>query len=279
MQKNTGKPYEHFVQSLYQAILTSEVTGLGGQKNIIVETNKLLTGSNGVQREFDIYWEFTKGVITYKNVIECKDYNSKIKLEKIDAFDSKLRDFPNLIGIFATTKGYQSGVEKKAKDRGIELLIVREQNDDDWVDNEGTPLLREIIISMNAILPARISNLEFQLPPNMTLPRNNARNDQILINNLESGDSYTVYDLQSKLLKDHDDLEGEFEKEFLFKGKVNLPDSEFEILGYKVNYTIYKTAVTEINIDFSKKLRGVIEFLNQGKKAKIYEEFVNYIDN
>ncbi|MEB3753834.1 restriction endonuclease [Acinetobacter sp. MD2(2019)] len=279
MQKNTGKPYEHFVQSLYQAILTSEVTGLGGQKNIIVETNKLLTGSNGVQREFDIYWEFTKGAITYRNVIECKDYNSKIKLEKIDALDSKLRDFPNLIGIFATTKGYQSGAEKKAKDRGIELLIVREQNEDDWVDNKGTPLLREIIISMNAILPAKISNLEFQLPPNTTLPRDNARNDQILINNLETGESYTVFDLQLKLLKDHNGLKGEFEKEFLFKGKVNLPDSEFVILGFKVNYTIYKMAVSEINIDFSKKLKGVIEFLNQGKKAKIYDEFVNYIDN
>lgn len=278
MQKNTGKPYEHFVQALYQAILTSEVTGLGGQKNIIVETNKLLTGSNGVQREFDIYWEFTKGAITYKNVIECKDYNSKIKLEKIDALDSKLRDFPNLIGIFATTKGYQSGAEKKAKDRGIELLIVREQNEDDWVDNEGTPLLKEIIISMNAILPARISNLEFCLPPNASLPRNNARNDQVLINNLESGESYTAYDLQFKLLKDHDGLEGEFEKEYFFNGKVGLPDAEFIILGYKVNYTIYKNAVTEINIDFSKKLKGVIEFLNQGRKAKVYEEFVHFID-
>lgn len=67
-------------------------------------------------------------------------------------------------------------------------------------------------------------------------------------------------------------------KSFLFKGKVNLPDSEFVILGYKVNYMIYKAAVTEINIDFSKKLKGVIEFLNQGRKAKIYEEFVNFID-
>lgn len=54
MQKNTGKPYEHFVQSLYQAILTSEVTGLGGQKNIIVETNKLLCTLFCTQRVFKL---------------------------------------------------------------------------------------------------------------------------------------------------------------------------------------------------------------------------------
>lgn len=278
MKKNTGKSYEQFVLSLYQAILASEITGLGGQKNIIVETNKLLTGNNGVEREFDIYWEFKIGAISYKNVIECKDYNSKIKLEKIDALDSKLRDFPNLRGIFATTKGYQSGAEQKAKDRGIELLIVREQNDDDWIDKEGTPLLREINIRMNAILPARITNLDFQLPPKTTLPRTNERNDQIVITNLDTDEVYTAYDLQFRLLKDHEGLEGEFEKEYLFKGKVNLTDAEFPIMGYRVNYTIYKNAVSEINIDFSKKLRGVIEFLDQGRKAKIYDEFVNLID-
>lgn len=279
MKKNNGKQYERFVQELYQAILAANATGLVQQKNIVVETNRLLTGNNGIKREFDIYWEFTHGAITYKNVIECKDYNSKISLEKIDALDSKLKDFPNLRGIFATTKGYQSGAELKAKDCGIELLIVREQNDNDWTDKDGTPLLKEINISLNAILPAQITNLEFFLPPNSILPKTNERNDQIVINNLESGEAFTAYDLQLRLLKEHEELEGKFEKEYHFEGRVNLPEDEFLINGYKVNYTIYKTAVTEISIDFSKKLKGVIEFLNQGRKAKIYEDFVNYLED
>ncbi|EJB8466325.1 MULTISPECIES: restriction endonuclease [Acinetobacter calcoaceticus/baumannii complex] len=278
MKKNTGKPYEHFVQTLYQAILAAEFTGFGGQKNIKVETNKVLTGKNGIKREFDIYWEFTQGGFIYKNVIECKDYNSKIKIEKIDALESKLRDFPNLVGIFATTKGYQSGAEQKARDCGIELLIVREQNDEDWTDKDGTPCLREINISMNAIFPASITNLDFKLPLNSKLPKTNEMNNQIVICNLESGDRYTAHDLQFRLLKDHEESDGEFEKEYLFKGKVILPDAEFQILGYKVNYIIHKIAVSEINIDFSKKLKGVIEFLNQGRKAKVYDEFVNFID-
>ncbi|MCH7294070.1 restriction endonuclease [Acinetobacter higginsii] len=279
MKNNSGKSYEKFVQSLYQAILASDHSGLGGQKNIVVETNKLLTGNNGVEREFDIYWEFIQGAIIYKNIIECKDYNSRIKLEKIDALDSKLRDFPNLRGIFATTKGYQKGARAKALDRGIELLIIREQNEDDWVNKDGVPLLKKINFRANAIHPARITNFHITLPKDAVLPQSTAINGDILISNLDNGDSYTVYDLQNTLMKEHNLGAGDFEKEYIFKGKINLPDHEFLIEGFHINYTILEPTVTEISIDFSEKLIGVIEFLNQGRKAKIYEDFVNYMDD
>ena len=279
MTNNDGKKYEQFVQTLYQAIIASEFIGLSGQRNITVETNKLLTGCNGVEREFDIYWEFTQGGMLYKNVIECKDYNSKIKLEKIDALDSKLRDFPNLRGVFATTKGYQSGAQQKAKDRGIELLIVREQNDDDWIDVDGTPLIQEISIESHAILPASITNLDFAISKNTILPKSNELNNRIIITNFESGESYTAQALQFKLLKEHEGGEGSFEKIFNFEGRVNLSDSEFPILGFKVNYTIHKIAISKTNINFTKKLRGVIEFLSQGRKAKIYDDHVRYLES
>lgn len=278
MKKNTGKSYEQFVQSLYQAIIDAEVTGLGGQKNIIVETNKLLTGNNGLKREFDIYWEFTQGGITYKNVIECKDYNSTIILEKIDAFDSKLKDFPNLRGIFATTKGYQKGAKTKALHSGIELLIIREQNNNDWVDKDGTPLLREINIRLNAILPARITKFDITLPKDAVLPQASAVNGEILITHFDTSESYTIYDLQFNLLKDHNLGAGNFEKEYIFKGKITLPDHEFLIEGFRIEYTIPEKVVTELTYDYSQKLLGVIEFLTEGRKAKIYEDSVNFLE-
>ncbi|WP_407508730.1 hypothetical protein [Acinetobacter baumannii] len=80
MKRNTGKPYEHFVQTLYQAILAAEFTGFGGQKNIKVETNKILTGKNGIKREFDIYWEFTQGGFIYKKALLHKAFEGKVFL-------------------------------------------------------------------------------------------------------------------------------------------------------------------------------------------------------
>lgn len=73
MKKNTGKDYEIFVGDIYKSILLSDEMGFGGQQNIIVEVNKKLKDKNGIERQFDIYWEYTSAGLTYKTVIECKD--------------------------------------------------------------------------------------------------------------------------------------------------------------------------------------------------------------
>jgi hypothetical protein len=97
---------------------------------------------NGIEREFDLYWEYELGGFTYKAIIECKDYNSTIFIKKIDALLGKLHDIPDLRGIFATKMGYQSGALKKAQENNIDLLIVRKQNNSDWTDEEGAPLIK-----------------------------------------------------------------------------------------------------------------------------------------
>ncbi len=107
----TGKEYEIFVASLQQALLDAE--NIITQKNIKVEVDKKITDNCGIDRQFDIYWEYELGGLTYKTVIECKDYASKVSVEKIDALIGKTRDIPDLKAVFATKKGYQSGLEQK----------------------------------------------------------------------------------------------------------------------------------------------------------------------
>ena len=127
---NNGREYEKFVAALHQALFDSEKwTEL---KNIKIEQNKKINDNFGIAREFDLYWEYEFAGITYKTVIECKDYASKVSIEKIDALLGKISDIPDLKPIFATKTGYQSGAKKKALSNKVELLIVREQNDSDW---------------------------------------------------------------------------------------------------------------------------------------------------
>lgn len=71
-----GARYEDFVAKLQAAILASE--SLTHQKNISVELNKKIKDNAGVVREFDVYWEYELGGLTYKTAIECKDYASKV---------------------------------------------------------------------------------------------------------------------------------------------------------------------------------------------------------
>jgi len=280
MTKNTGRAYEEFVQSLYQAILASDILGFGSQKNINVEINKFLKDRNGIDRQFDIYWEYSLGGIVYQTVIECKDYESKISIEKIDSLIGKLNDFPNLRGLFATKSGYQSGADIKAKQHNIELLVIRQQNDEDWTDKNGEPLIKEININMVALLPAHIINLNLFLPAGSpSIEFSNLLNTEIIITDNDKEISYSAYDLQHKLHDEHENEYGEFTKEFKFNGLVTTPSTTAPIQGFRITYILSKPATQEINIDFSEKLIGVVEYLHQGRKAKIYEDFINILES
>ncbi|MBP7784359.1 MAG: restriction endonuclease, partial [Aliarcobacter sp.] len=146
-----GTDYERFVLTIQQAILNSEE--FSKQKNIKIELNKKIVDNTGTEREFDLYWEYQLAGITYKTIIECKDYNSRISVEKIDALIGKIKDLPDIKPVFATKTGYQSGAETKAKHNKIDLLIVREQIEDDWKDKNGNPFIKKIFIRLIA-LPA-----------------------------------------------------------------------------------------------------------------------------
>ena len=151
-----GSEYEKFVASLHKALIDSE--DIFKQKNIDVERNKKLIDNCGLEREFDIYWEYELFGIQYKTVIECKDYSHKVTIEKIDALIGKLKDLPNIKPIYATILGYQRGAKTKAIKSGVELLIVRKQNENDWHDKDGNPYIKEIHIDI-----ALMSNIRIDL--------------------------------------------------------------------------------------------------------------------
>ncbi|MBW9402167.1 hypothetical protein FHC51_20555 [Leclercia sp. EC_58] len=102
MIKNTGKYYEKFVQTIQQTLLNADKFISG--KTVLVELDKKLVNNAGVSRQFDVYFEFEAGGHLYRTVIECKDYASAIKAEKIDAFLGKTAGIPgndsNLLIVF-----------------------------------------------------------------------------------------------------------------------------------------------------------------------------------
>ncbi|MCU4539652.1 restriction endonuclease [Acinetobacter bereziniae] len=273
--KNTGKDYEIFVQSLYQAIIQSESIKLPGHKNIDVEINKYILDKNGIERQFDIYWEYTLADITYKTVIECKDYKSKISIEKIDSFIGKISDIPGLRGLFASKNGYQSGAQTKAQQHNIELLIIRNQNESDWTDSDGNPLLKKILFNATAISPAMIISFDLLLPKDAT-PKESigGMENEITIHHYDTDKKYTISDLKNMLLACHESQYGQFEKEENFPGKIITSTDEIEIVGYKVKYEILEPSTESWTLDFSEKLKGVVEYLNKGTKSLVFDDSV-----
>lgn len=133
-----GTEYELFVKEIYEAILRYE-----GVENIEVQHNVKIAGTSGVERQVDIFWEFKTAGVKYRIVLECKDYQTPVPLEKIDSFYSKISDIGDAIGVLVSKNGYQSGSIELARKYGIQLREIRVPNDKDW---EG-----------------RVRNIEFQL--------------------------------------------------------------------------------------------------------------------
>lgn len=56
---NAGKEYELFVANLQQALLNAE--NVTTQKSINIEVDKKILDNCGIERQFDIYWEYESG--------------------------------------------------------------------------------------------------------------------------------------------------------------------------------------------------------------------------
>lgn len=278
---NDGKEYEQFVASLQQAILNSE--NITTQQNIKIELNKKIKDNCGNEREFDLYWEYELGGLTYKTVIECKDYNSNISAEKIDALIGKVRDIPDLRAVFATKKGYQVGAKNKAEQNKIDLLIIRKQNDSDWQDADGTPYIKTIHIDMHINMPAVITKFEPVIDGewvksnteiDTSKPLNLAGlNNELFIEDLDKNEKYSLYDLASKLSLLGGQKFGQFSKQEDFKNAfLYHRDLKLKIHSYKIEYSISQSLIQPMEIDFSKELIGVVEYLQKGTKKSIFRD-------
>lgn len=278
---NTGKEYELFVASLQQAILNAE--NITTQKNVKVDVNKKIVDNCGIERQFDIYWEYDLGGFTYKTVIECKDYNSAISVEKIDALIGKIRDIPDLKAVFATKQGYQSGAKTKAEQNKIDLLIVREQNDSDWTAPDGTPLIKKVCINIHVCMPAHIhkfepfidgewvkdnTDLDVSEPISLAVWEN-----EIFIDDLDGRTKYSLHELSSKLSPLEGKDYGVFTKiEKFANAFIYHKDLKLKLSGYRIEYSISKPITQPIEIDFSKELIGVVEYLKKGTKKSIFRD-------
>ncbi|OWS73604.1 hypothetical protein CBW22_21900 [Pantoea sp. VS1] len=286
MKENDWRDYEVFVGRIQQSLLNAE--GISHIKNINVEINKKLIDRSGIERQFDLYWEFQLGGQIYKSVIECKNYASAITIEKIDAFIGKANDIPGLRLIYATKTGYQSGAKTKAEQHKIDLLIVREGVDEDWTSSDGTPLVKTININIKAVSVPRIISftphvdakwLESQV--NLKLEDVEQRfgrtlNNEIFIHDKVKNERVSLHELQTQLLCKVKDIhygKGSFSEKFEDAQLENLDGSlKLKLSSYALEY-IYNKPINMIStIDYSNELLGIVHNYVTGNKKMIFND-------
>jgi len=102
-------------------------------------------------RQFDVTIKFRKGLYGHLTVVECKDTERPVPVEKIDAFVTKASDVHANVAVIASTAGFQSGAIETAKRHNINLIQITPSTDIDvaafgaeWGDPTDTLHIKEV---------------------------------------------------------------------------------------------------------------------------------------
>ncbi len=111
---NTGADFESYVHFVYSTLLN-----LKGEKVQVAKrtTFKLASGES---YEIDIYYEFYLVGVRHRVAIECKDWKSPVDQGRVLEFHQKIKNIgEDIVGVFVSRTGYQSGAITVAKRHGI----------------------------------------------------------------------------------------------------------------------------------------------------------------
>ena len=78
-KKNTGLEYEKMAQIVFQQIVNSDLKVF---QNIEVKHDIDIKGKTAMH-QIDVYWEFEMGGIIYRNIVQAKDWKSKVPLKEM----------------------------------------------------------------------------------------------------------------------------------------------------------------------------------------------------
>lgn len=126
---NPNTEFELFTRHIYQKLVNNDVL-----KPTLVQHNVKLKGKSGCEHQIDVYWEYEIAGNKHRVAIECKNYKSSVPIGKVRDFKGVLDDLNNVNGIMVSSKGFQDGAKKYAKEHGISLKELRTPN---WEETIG----------------------------------------------------------------------------------------------------------------------------------------------
>ena len=118
--KAKGDNFENYVKQVYLFLYDPYFQS----SQIELKHNITLKDNNGVQCQFDLYWEQSIPNLT-KYAIECKDFTDKVSVKHLRDFHMKCIDCNISKGIFISRNGFQAGAVEFAKSKEIDILTIK----------------------------------------------------------------------------------------------------------------------------------------------------------
>jgi hypothetical protein len=97
-------------------------------------------------------------------------------------------------------------------------------------------------------------------------------NNEIFIEDVSKNEKYSLHELSSRLAPIENKEYGVFKKSEKFDNAfIYHKDLKLKLVGYEIEFSISKPIHEPIEMDFSKELIGVIEYLQKGTKKSIFK--------
>jgi len=132
-----GDLFEKKVFEILKDLLSNEEFYVSGKRSKIYWKKKYYSKDTKNDVEIDISIEtFMPGVKEYSTltIVECKDYKSRIDVDKFRVLKSKLDEITSHKGILIANGDFQRGTINGAKAHGIALGRVNIENKIDWIN-------------------------------------------------------------------------------------------------------------------------------------------------
>ena len=132
-----GDKLEMQVFKILKKLLENEEFYLSGKRSKIYLKKDYYSSITKNKINVDIAIEtYLPNQKTYSllTVFECKNYETKIPVEKIRAFSSVLNEIGANKGIIVSKMGFQKGVYDTAKATNVGLCVINRKNELDWIN-------------------------------------------------------------------------------------------------------------------------------------------------
>lgn len=264
--------FEKITQEIYEEILRKE-----GIENVEVMHNVKLKGKSDFEHQVDIYWKFRMAGVEHCVIVECKNYNSSVTVDKIKVLHDTAMDL-DAKALIITKTGYQSGAVTLAESYKIGLKLLQRPVPSDW-----NGFLQKINLQVIAIMPYNMNIgldahpvSQEQLERIASYDHSKAiKQDKFLFDALGNPDSQALSVYVSAHLPQLIDGEGysyEFEPENRYM-QVLYPDFnaiEFlQVKKIKVSYSV-RTIYDEFTIDAMEAIDFVLKDFLSGKVEHFY---------
>lgn len=107
-------------------------------------------------------------------MIECKDQNERVDVEKVEAFTTKIRRLKAAKGVMVSRSGFTHDAKIAADEAGIDLLTASESSRVDLKKFKSVPL---IVTHIEVLASANVFRLTEHIPNSLQLGRNSIFNE------------------------------------------------------------------------------------------------------